>query len=435
MVIIDGNESFPLFTVIIPVKNRGNYLYQTLHTCMIQNYPNFEVIVSDDASTDNTFEVVNKAMQLDKRIFYYSHPEGIGMRDNFEFALKQVKPGYVIALGGDDGLLPDGITGMYKVLRETGMELLTWPSPIYTFPEVIGSNGQLILYHNKGIKIVDSQEFLSRQSKNLGYLNDIECPMFYGKSVVSTELVNRVCSRSVDGRFYSCPTPDGYSGIVLAGEVTKFAFSGEPFAIFGTSPQSQGMAYLSNEDKAKKESESFFRYVSLKPMHKELASQPYSPLITLMTVDYLLTAKDLPGWPGRFPEINYKNVLQRAIKELSLGVYGKDRLNRELQILKNIAILHREEKFFIKKVQKAKRNISVNYFNGSGISPKVFYLDGKELDIHSIIEAAYAAKYIYKLYSKISLTNLFVISVRSLQYFVVRLKKGEKFPDESEWNK
>lgn len=432
---IDEKESFPLFTVIIPVKNRANYLPCTLRTCMMQRYPNFEIIVSDDASTDNTREVVEKAISIDSRIRYYSHPEGLGMRDNFEFALKQIKPGYVIALGGDDGLMPGGIMGMYKILCETGMELLTWSAPIYTFSNVIGSNGQLLIYHKKGLKIVNSDEFLSRQVKNLWYLNDIECPMFYGKSVVSTKLIDRVCSRSEDGRFYSCPTPDGYSGIVLAGEVSHFAFSGEPFSIYGTSASSQGLAYLSNEEKAKKESEFFFQNVSLKPMHKELASQPYSPLITLMTVDYLLTARDLPGWPGSFPLIDYKHVLQNSINELSLGTYGEDRLNRELKILMNIAKLHGEEKFFLKSVRKTRKRIKINYFNGSGVSFKSFFFDEKMLEINNIIDAAFAAKYIYRVYSKINFNSLLRISFRSLNYYFVRLKKGKKFPDESEWNK
>ena len=257
---------------------------------MMQNYEPLEIIVSDDGSTDNTREVVEEAVRHDARIRYISHGIGVGMRDNFEYALQQVKPGFVIALGGDDGLLPYGIIGMREVLRETGMDLLAWPAPIYTYPNVRGSKGQLSIYHKKGLKIIDSHQFLCRQSKNLHYLSDIESPMFYVKGVASTTIIERVRNRSQEGRFYSCPTPDGYSGIVLAGEVSRYAFSGKPFSIFGLSPTSQGLAYLSNSEKSKNESKKFFQNVGSKPMHSELAAQPYSPLITLMTVDYLLTA-------------------------------------------------------------------------------------------------------------------------------------------------
>ena len=193
------SKIIPYFTVIIPAKNRAEYLKHTLRTCMIQEYENLEIIISDDCSSDNTKEVVHEAMKNDSRITYYYHDKGIGMRENFEFALNKVKPGYVIALGADDGLLPNGIKNMAKVLEQTGMELLTWPAALYSFPGVYDPNGQLIVYHKKGIKIVDSEAFLNRQVDNLWYLNDIECPMFYVKGVVSTDLINKVKSRSEDG--------------------------------------------------------------------------------------------------------------------------------------------------------------------------------------------------------------------------------------------
>ena len=71
---------------------------------MIQDYPNFEVIVSDDCSEDNSVEVIGDLAKKDPRIKLFAHKEHLGMRDNFEFALNQVRPGYVMALGGGDGL-------------------------------------------------------------------------------------------------------------------------------------------------------------------------------------------------------------------------------------------------------------------------------------------------------------------------------------------
>ena len=87
--------------------------------------------------------------------------------NNFEFALKQVKPGFVIALGGDDGLLPNGIQGMCDILLQTGMELLAWPAPAFYYPNTRGISGQLCLYRESGIKIIDSNYFLAQQAKNL----------------------------------------------------------------------------------------------------------------------------------------------------------------------------------------------------------------------------------------------------------------------------
>lgn len=426
-------DGSPLFTVIIPSRNRAPFLHHTLRTCMIQNYEPLEVIVADDGSTDHTREIVEEASRRDPRIRYISFGTNVGMRDNFEYALRQVKPGFVIALGGDDGLLPDGIAGMRDVLRDTGMDLLAWPAPVYTYPNVRGSKGQLAIYHQQGLKIVDSHQFLCRQAKDLHYLSDIESPMFYVKGVASTTLIDRVRNRSTDGRFYSCPTPDGYSGIVLAGEVTRYAFSGKPFAIFGLSPESQGLAYLSNDEKAKEESANFFQSVSTKPMHRQLASQPYSPLITLMTVDYLLTAQDLPGWPGQFPPIDFRQVLSNGLKELEHGLYGDERICRELEILDRIACKHGFKKYFREKVRRSKRYRKKVPFEGSGVNLNAFFLDAEEYHLHNIFDAAYAAQNVYQAYTDLRLNSLVKLIARSVKYRLKSMGKGDPFPPESAW--
>ena len=125
---------------------------------------------------------------------------------------------------------------------------------------------------------------------------------------------------------------------LVAGEVSTYAFSNRPFSIFGLSKASQGKNYLSGDKEALEHSESFFNSVSDVPMHEKLASQPYSPLIALMTADYLFRARDLPGWGGDFPEIDMKTVINKSIKELAHGLYSNHRVLRELEILNKIAL-------------------------------------------------------------------------------------------------
>ena len=102
-------DTCPRFTVIIPAKDRADYLAHTLRTCTMQRYEPLEIIVSDDGSTDSTRAVVEEASRRDPRIRLIAHDRPIGMRDNFEFTLQQAKPGFVIMLGSDDGLLPDDL--------------------------------------------------------------------------------------------------------------------------------------------------------------------------------------------------------------------------------------------------------------------------------------------------------------------------------------
>ena len=424
--------SRPLFTVIIPTKDRAEYLHHTLRTCSIQEYENLEIIVSDDGSSDNTKEVVLEAARKDPRIKYIT-PGSVGMRDNFEFALDHVKPGYVIALGGDDGILPYGISQMWRALEETGMEILTWRTLGFAYPAVRSGKGQLLLYRLGKSRIVRSSEYLARQVRTLHYNADPESPMFYVRGVAATRLIEQVRRRTPDGRFYVCPTPDGFSGVVLAGEVEQYAFSGMPFTIYGASPTSQGMAYLLEGNEGKKLSDSFYRAVSDVPMHRELASQPYSPLVSLMTADYLLTAKDLPGWAGHVPAIDYKNLLMKGLNELGNGAYAADRINRELAILHKIAKYHGLEAFFRGKVKGMRRYRTRKAFVGNGITPDHVLLDCDMFQIHNIFDAAYVSYFVYQLLSKISFVSMAKLIADSVKYKMLMLRKGNSFPPESEW--
>ncbi|MBC7791131.1 MAG: glycosyltransferase family 2 protein, partial [Anaerolineae bacterium] len=163
-------DSNPRFTVIIPTKDRAEYTYHTLRTCAVQDYDNLDIVVSDDGSTDDTRAVVEEAARKDPRIRYVSPGAGVGMLDNFEFALDQVKPGYVIALGGDDGLLPYGVQGMQDILADTGQEMLCWPTPVYFYPNTHTKAAQMILQVKRGRlqsgkRIITSRSFLERQAK------------------------------------------------------------------------------------------------------------------------------------------------------------------------------------------------------------------------------------------------------------------------------
>jgi len=429
-----ANDTRPLFTVIIPTKDRAEYLRHTLRTCALQDYEPLEVIVSDDGSTDNTRQVVEEAARLDPRIRYLSTGAPLGMRDNFEWALGHVKPGFVIALGGDDGLMPGGISGMHETIRGTGANLLTWPAPLYSYPNVNGANGQLIVSRRTGLRLVDSRQFLRRQAETLHYLSDVECPMFYVKGVVATSLIDRVRQRSPEGRFYSSPTPDGYSGIVLAGEVASYAFSGRPFSIYGASRGSQGLAYLSNDDKAKVVSQQFMRAASSRQMHRELASQPYSPLITLMTADFLLTARDLPGWGGEFPPIDFRRVLRHGIRELANGLYGDERIVRELHILNRIAEQHGLAQVFLEDVRRTPRQKARRPFVGTGVNASGILLDASAFGVQNVFDAAYAAQSVYQAYIELAPGSLLRTLARSVRYRFQAISGKRPFPPPSSWS-
>ena len=422
-------SNYPLFTVIIPQKDRAEYLKWTLKSCMLQDYPNFEVIVSDDCSEDNSVEVVEGLMKQDPRIKLFAHKEHLGMRENFEFALRQVRPGYVMALGGDDGLVEGSIQRMYEIIQETGTQLLTWSHAHYVY-ENQDSQGHSLLTIRRdkkdGYRAIKSKDFLNKIAKTFIYQID-ECPMFYIKGVASTELVERVKSRTNDGYFYYCPTPDGFSGVVLAGEVEEYIYSREPLSIGGSTTKSQGQNYRRIDAKA--ESKQFFEDNARKTMHNMLASQPYSPLETLMTADYLLSASDLPGWPGKCFKISFENLLVQSFKHISVSYYHNDVLIRELNILKKIAEQHNLIDLFNRLYKSTQKKVA-RYPNVYGfVLTNSIRLDGSGLGISNVYEASMVIRFIHKAYQRFSFKLPMVMFLRQLKilrraYFT----KSEKLP-------
>jgi len=395
---------YPRFTVIIPQKNRAEYLYHTLRTCIIQDYPNFEIIVADDCSDDNSVEIVKELQKQNSHIKLIEHENHVGMRINFEEALAAVQPGYVIALGGDDGLVPGCIARMYEIIKETGTELLTWSQSRYAYP-IKGHAATIFSVPRKtfnGVKMIKSSEFLNKIAKTLYYMVD-DCPMFYVKGVASTKLVDRVKTRTPDGCFYYCPTPDGFSGVVLAGEVEEYAYTREPLTINGDTTKSQGRNYKRTDEKSKKESDQFFKDNAGITMHQDLASQPYSPLHTLMSADYLLTARDLPGWPGKFDMFTWKHLIVRTFKFLERAQFDNKVLIREMKILKEIAIQHEELELFNKLLKNSKRKlVKQGIVDGFLVTKNVFEFNASEIGINNIFDAALATPYTYSICNSVS---------------------------------
>lgn len=89
----------PLVTIAIPTYNRANlYLTQAIESAINQTYPNLEIIISDNCSTDDT-EMVIRSFK-DPRIRYFRQEKNIGGNNNFNFCLKQARGEYFFIAHG-----------------------------------------------------------------------------------------------------------------------------------------------------------------------------------------------------------------------------------------------------------------------------------------------------------------------------------------------
>jgi glycosyltransferase involved in cell wall biosynthesis len=94
-------------SVAITVYNQAHYVGQAVSSALAQDYPNLEVIVSDNHSTDNIREVIDTFH--DPRLKYFRNDENIGMLKNRHRALYNYSTGdYILHLDGDDYFIDSG---------------------------------------------------------------------------------------------------------------------------------------------------------------------------------------------------------------------------------------------------------------------------------------------------------------------------------------
>ncbi|MCC7528089.1 MAG: glycosyltransferase family 2 protein [Candidatus Melainabacteria bacterium] len=105
----------PTVSVIIPTYNRSYLLRQALLSCLAQTYQDFEILVADDGSTDDTREVV-ESLNSDKIQYLYQTNSGRSTARNR--AIKQAQGKYITFLDSDDLYLPQKLAVEVKALDE-----------------------------------------------------------------------------------------------------------------------------------------------------------------------------------------------------------------------------------------------------------------------------------------------------------------------------
>lgn len=106
----------PFFSICIPTYNRAKDLRVAISVCLRQTCRNFELIISDNASTDETEKVVKSFK--DERIRYFKNKINIGSENNFQKVFSYASGEYIFSMGDDDFILFDDTLAKIKEILE-----------------------------------------------------------------------------------------------------------------------------------------------------------------------------------------------------------------------------------------------------------------------------------------------------------------------------
>lgn len=106
----------PFFSIILPTYNRAHFLPKAIESVLKQTLEDWELIIVDDGSTDNTKEVVAKYNDSRIRYFFQENQERSAARNN---GIDQAQGEYICFLDSDDFYLPEKLNSYYQALQAT----------------------------------------------------------------------------------------------------------------------------------------------------------------------------------------------------------------------------------------------------------------------------------------------------------------------------
>lgn len=96
--------SRPKVSVLIPTFEYGRFLPEAIESILAQDFRDFELIISDDCSRDDSAAVIRAFAERDSRIRYRLHERNLGMVANWNWCLKEARGEYVKFVFGDDSM-------------------------------------------------------------------------------------------------------------------------------------------------------------------------------------------------------------------------------------------------------------------------------------------------------------------------------------------
>ncbi len=115
-----SKEPLPLVSIGMPVYNGALYIRDALDSLVNQTFKNFELLISDNASTDETRVICQEYAARDDRIHYVSQPNNLGPSANFQYVLTEARGKYFMWAAHDDRWAFRFLEQTVAILEEDG---------------------------------------------------------------------------------------------------------------------------------------------------------------------------------------------------------------------------------------------------------------------------------------------------------------------------
>ncbi len=119
-------DNQPFFSIILPTRNNAEYLKGAMATVLNQDFDDYELIVSNNFSTDNTDEVARSF--ISDKLNYVKTNKDMYYDESWNFALSHSKGKYILMIGDDDGVMKDGLKKLKEeIIKQNYPDLISQP--------------------------------------------------------------------------------------------------------------------------------------------------------------------------------------------------------------------------------------------------------------------------------------------------------------------
>ncbi|HVD99424.1 MAG TPA: glycosyltransferase [Cytophagaceae bacterium] len=138
--------TLPLVSIICLCYNHEKFLEEALLSLLAQDYPNKEIIIVDDRSTDGSVVVIEKLIRQYPEIVFIRHEVNLGNCTSFNQAFERSKGSFIIDFATDDVMLPEMISKQVNLFLSLPQNY----GVVYSDAEIISEEGKLLGYHHRG---------------------------------------------------------------------------------------------------------------------------------------------------------------------------------------------------------------------------------------------------------------------------------------------
>lgn len=112
-------QNFPLVSIICLSYNHEDYVVEALNSVINQTYPNIELLIADDCSTDNSVEKIQNWLQHYPKVHFSANEKNLGNTKTFNQLAKKATGEYIIDLAADDVLLPNCVEKQIEIFQKS----------------------------------------------------------------------------------------------------------------------------------------------------------------------------------------------------------------------------------------------------------------------------------------------------------------------------